>query len=114
MKQSVKRVLAFTVVAGALLLWPEFVSPVVAQASPQSLPKSPEVLPDGRVTFRLRAPNAQAVTVAWEGAFQSPLAMQKDSGGLWSVTTERLEPDFYGYSHPGRSWNNARSKDTAP
>jgi enterochelin esterase family protein len=50
------------------------------------------------VTFRLRAPNAQAVTVALEGAFDRPLSLQKDASGVWSVTTTRLEPDFYGYS----------------
>jgi len=24
--------------------------------------------------------------------------MQKDDSGLWSVTTDSLEPDYYGYS----------------
>jgi enterochelin esterase family protein len=57
---------------------------------------SPEVGADRRVTFRFRAPNAKEVFVAREGADR--LAMQKDDKGVWSVTTDPLEPDIYGYS----------------
>jgi enterochelin esterase family protein len=57
---------------------------------------SPEVHPDGSATFRFRAPNAQKVMLARETA--QPVAMQKDDQGVWSVTTESLPPDYYGYS----------------
>lgn len=57
---------------------------------------SPEVQPDKSVTFRLRAPNAQTVMLSIEGA--AAIAMQKGSEGVWSVTTDPLEPDIYGYS----------------
>jgi enterochelin esterase-like enzyme len=57
---------------------------------------SPEVHADRRVTFRLRAPNAKEVFLAREGAARLPL--RKDDQGVWSVTTEALEPDYYGYS----------------
>ena len=57
---------------------------------------TPEVHSDDTVTFRFRAPNAQEVKVAREGA--EPLAMQKDDQGVWSVTTPPLAPDYYGYS----------------
>ena len=57
---------------------------------------SPEVHPDNRITFRFRAPNATEVFLAREGAQR--LAMQKDEQGVWSVTTDALEPDLYGYS----------------
>lgn len=57
---------------------------------------SPEVRSDGRVTFRFRAPNAKEVFMAREGAQR--VAMQKDEQGVWSVTTDPLEPDLYGYS----------------
>jgi enterochelin esterase-like enzyme len=69
---------------------------VVAPAFAQQQLVSPEVHPDGRVTFRLRAPNAKAVTLRLE-ATKTP-AMQKDDQGVWSVTTEPLPPDFYVYS----------------
>jgi enterochelin esterase family protein len=58
---------------------------------------SPEVQADHRVTFRLRAPNAKEVAVSLEGLPKS-MAMQKDGQGIWSVTTEPLTPDFYGYA----------------
>jgi enterochelin esterase family protein len=58
---------------------------------------SPEVLPDRRVTFRLSAPAAPAVTVSgqWGGG---PQAMAKDERGVWSVTVGPLEPELYEYS----------------
>jgi enterochelin esterase-like enzyme len=58
---------------------------------------SPEVRSDDRVTFRFRAPNAKEVALSLEGASKD-LAMQKDEQGVWSVTTEPLAPDFYGYA----------------
>ena len=58
---------------------------------------SPEVHSDNRVTFRFRAPNAQQVELQLEGTTQKA-PMQKDEAGVWSITTEPLEPDYYGYS----------------
>ena len=58
--------------------------------------RSPEVHADGRVTVRLRAPNARAVLFARDGA--APAAMQRDSSGVWSLTTEPLAPDIYPYT----------------
>jgi enterochelin esterase-like enzyme len=65
-------------------------------ARAQQAVRSPEVLPDHRVTFRLRAPNAHEVFLAREGGPRLP--MEKDDAGVWSVTTPPLEPDLYGYS----------------
>ncbi len=59
--------------------------------------QSPDVHSDGRVTFRLRDPNAQQVSVSVEGA-KGPLAMEKDQQGVWSATTDALAPEIYGYS----------------
>jgi enterochelin esterase family protein len=58
---------------------------------------SPEVQNDGRITFRLLAPNAHQVTVSIEGQ-AAPLAMQKDEQGVWSATSSVLGPNIYGYS----------------
>ncbi len=66
---------------------------------PQPRPEpviSPEVHPDRTVTFRFRAPNAKEVLLSREGAKRVP--MEKNEKGIWTVTTEPLEPDFYGYS----------------
>src|SRR5437868_7674246 len=68
----------------------------LAQAPPERI-VSPEVHIDNRVSFRFRAPNAKEVLLTLEGTTKS-LPMQKDEQGVWSVTTEPLEPDFYGYS----------------
>jgi enterochelin esterase-like enzyme len=67
-----------------------------ARAQAPQVVRSPEVHPDHRVTFRLRAPNAKEVFLDREGAPRQP--MQKDEQGIWSITTDPLEPDLYGYS----------------
>jgi enterochelin esterase-like enzyme len=73
----------------------------VADADSQALPPappplvSPEVHPDGSVTFRALAPRSQEVLLEIEGA--NPVIMQKDDLGVWSYTTSPLEPDYYGY-----------------
>ncbi len=76
-------------------LLPLFLMTVSVPASGQPL-RSPEVHDDGRVTFRLRAPNAKEVVLRCEGTSAS--AMQMDARGVWSVTTEPMKPDIYAYS----------------
>jgi enterochelin esterase-like enzyme len=70
---------------------------VVAQP-PQALPpvNSPEVHSDRTVTFRFRDPSAKEVLLSRAGSPRVP--MQKDEEGIWTVTTDPLEPDFYSYS----------------
>jgi len=58
---------------------------------------SPEVQSNGRITFRLFAPNARQVSISIEGQ-PAPLPMQKDEQGIWSITAPALAPDIYGYS----------------
>lgn len=50
---------------------------------------------DGKVTFRLRAPAAQSVTVS--GDFGPDTALTRDSAGVWSTTVGPLKPDEYVY-----------------
>jgi len=75
----------------ALLVVLSFAAPAFAQNL-----VSPEVHPDGRVTFRFGAPNAKAVALRCEGVPGG--AMQKDDEGVWSITTGPLSPDIYVYS----------------
>jgi enterochelin esterase family protein len=56
---------------------------------------SPEVATDRRVTFRLRAPEAKAVTVS--GDFGADVAMRKSDDGVWSGTIGPLDPEMYVY-----------------
>jgi enterochelin esterase-like enzyme len=79
----------------ALLGWMTAAGGALAQQQERII--SPEVSADGRVTFRFRAPNAKEVSVAMEG-YGKPQPMTKDERGVWSVTTEPLVPDYYGYS----------------
>jgi hypothetical protein len=68
--------------------------------------KSPEVAPDGRVTFRLRAPNAKEVFVSGVGPVSAPggapvgarLPMEKNEQGVWTATSEPMKPGIYQYS----------------
>jgi enterochelin esterase-like enzyme len=65
---------------------------------------SPEVQPDGHVTFRLRAPNANEVTLRGEWVADGgidvspPVAMKKDDNGVWSVTVGPLPSEVLAYS----------------
>ena len=71
-----------------------------AQVQPPAPPPplvSPEVHSDRTVTFRFRDPNAKEVSLNLEGAGK-PQPMVKDDQGVWRVTTQPLEPDYYGYS----------------
>jgi enterochelin esterase-like enzyme len=70
--------------------------PVRTPPPPPAFVISPEVHADRSLTFRFRAPNAKLVQLDREGA--EPVPMQTDGEGLWSVTTEPLAPDYYGYS----------------
>jgi enterochelin esterase family protein len=70
--------------------------------SPEDSLKSPEVLPDKRVVFRLYAPKATEVAMAgdWIDNNQRNVtrAMSRDAQGVWSITQGPLRPDFYLYS----------------
>ncbi|HUP38906.1 MAG TPA: alpha/beta hydrolase-fold protein [Vicinamibacterales bacterium] len=58
---------------------------------------SPEVLPDGRVTFRLNAPKAGEVMLTGE-FLDKPAAFTKDADGVWSVTVGPISPEVYHYN----------------
>jgi enterochelin esterase-like enzyme len=87
--------LPLTRMALAIFACLAFAAPVLAQpASGQVV--SPVVGPDRKVTFRLRAPNAKDVKVDGDWT-KKAVPMSKDDKGVWSLTTEALEPNLYGY-----------------
>ena len=62
---------------------------------------SPEVLSDGRVTFRIYAPQASEVSIGGDWISQglgTGGSLKKDDQGVWSITVGPLVPDFYSYS----------------
>ena len=61
-------------------------------------PRSPEILADGRITFRLSAPRATEVVLSGDWPDGSSNPMTKDSQGVWSVTIGPLKPEMHSYS----------------
>ncbi|MCK4751445.1 MAG: esterase, partial [Bacteroidales bacterium] len=64
---------------------------------------SPEIHENKSVTFRLMAPNAEEVKLSgdWmpaEGWVPGSEDMKKNDKGLWTLTTEVMEPELYGYA----------------
>lgn len=62
---------------------------------------SPDVLADGRVTFRLYAPNAEAVRLSAGdivGLTPAAAALTRGDNGIWEVTVGTPEPGSYRYN----------------
>jgi len=63
---------------------------------------SPEINEDNSVTFRILAPDAREVKLTgdwmpYQGWIPGTIDMIRDDKGLWSYTTEALEPEMYSY-----------------
>lgn len=54
----------------------------------------PQVMPDSRVAFRIKAPEAQKVQVDLGRKYD----MARDTGGYWKVTTDSIGEGFHYYS----------------
>ncbi len=70
-----------------------------AQAPPIDGVVSPEVHPDSKITFRIRAAKANEVTLGGDWLpVGSKLPMTKDSEGIWSITIDPIEATLHLYS----------------
>lgn len=56
--------------------------------------KYPQIMPDNKVIFRLKAPDAQKVQIDLGRKYD----MRKDTGGYWIVTTDTIPVGFHYYS----------------
>lgn len=56
--------------------------------------KYPQLLPDDRVVFRVKAPDAQSVKIDLLKKYE----MKKDTGGIWTLTTDPVVLGFHYYS----------------
>lgn len=98
-------------IVSAVILSSFLLSPAAAQSTriaavtPPSVPPSPVILPDGKVTFSILAPSAKSVTLTGDFPLavirqghreETPLVQQAD--GVWSVTLGPLTPDVYSYA----------------
>jgi enterochelin esterase family protein len=80
-------------------LLPFFNAITLAAPAPSDGVVSPEVQPDGKVTFRLRAAKASAVAVT--GDWMAPNAREaltRGDNGVWSVTLGPLQPGIAIYT----------------
>jgi enterochelin esterase-like enzyme len=59
---------------------------------------SPEVHPDKKVTFRIRAPKASEVSLRGDWMTGAAVKLEKDEKGVWLITVGQLTPDFYSYA----------------
>lgn len=69
--------------------------------TPQNI-NSPEIHQDNTVTFRVHAPEAREVKLSgdWmpsEGWIPGAVSMEKGENGIWSLTTNALDPELYSY-----------------
>lgn len=74
--------------------------PVAIIAQPTRL-GSPDIHPDGTVTFHLKAPDATKVLLKgdWPGGIKTTsLPMEKNDQGVWSVTAGPIKPDLWYYT----------------
>lgn len=72
---------------------------VIASPSAQQAPRivSPDIQPDGRVTFRLLAPRADEVVLTGE-FLDGARPFEKGADGVWHVTVGPIEPEIYHYT----------------
>ena len=106
MKPTSLALIAFTFAANALAQPPVGQPPAgqqppgqAAAARPTPAPRSAEVAPDLRVTFRMNAPKATQVTLNGDWPGGRGLPMTKDASGTWTLTTEPLTPEIWMYTY---------------
>jgi enterochelin esterase-like enzyme len=70
----------------------------IVMSQPQRSPQvvSPQINPDNTVVFRFFAPSAKEVKMSAQFE-KNPMALTRDSIGIWSVTTASVTPDMYPY-----------------
>lgn len=68
--------------------------------NPEAPLQSPEISPNGQVTIRYCAPEANSVRVVgdWNSKRPGGDSLTKDARGVWSIAVGPLKPDLYSYS----------------
>ena len=66
----------------------------------RTIVRSPEILSDNRVIFRIFSEDATTVTISgdWMPGFFASEPLVKNDTGLWTLTVGPLKPEFYGYT----------------
>ena len=114
----------FFIIAAAIILLFNMKTPAQTKGNDFSVkswwqsaapPFSPEIHPDRKVTFRVKAPDANKVELNFGEWNVVPQPMIKDTGGVWSITIGPLEPNLYCYTFsidgvPSLDMNNPQAK----
>jgi enterochelin esterase-like enzyme len=74
--------------------WPQFTVLGMPASTNVRSAKYPQILPDNRVIFRTKAPDAQKVQVDLGKKYD----LTKDAEGFWTVTTDTISEGFHYYS----------------
>ena len=79
--------------------------------------RSPEILPDNRVTFRVYAPDAAAIALSGDWPRGTSVPMSKGEDGVWTATVGPLKSEMYTYAFVSdglraRDTRNGRFKDS--
>src|SRR6185437_3927538 len=77
------------------LLFALWAVPSIAAQVPAYTPAT-EIHPDRSVTFNYKDDGATTVLLGLEG-IAKPMPMIKDAKGIWTLTTQPLPPEIYGY-----------------
>jgi len=72
--------------------------PGAGRGAGQPAVRSPEILQDNKVTFRLRAANAADVTLNGDWPQGRGIKTTKDDQGVWSATVGPLDPELWNYT----------------
>lgn len=66
-------------------------------SSPYDTLRSTQVFDDGRVAFRVYAPEARTVTLSGDLAERAPFKMTRKTNGVWEAVMHNIEPGVYRY-----------------
>ncbi|WP_080059870.1 alpha/beta hydrolase-fold protein [Spirosoma aerolatum] len=89
-----KKILALTLCVAALYIQSHAQNTGIPATTNIPGQKYPQVLPDNRVVFRVKAPDAHKLQIDLGKKYD----MVKDSSGFWTVTTEPIVEGFHYYS----------------
>jgi enterochelin esterase family protein len=79
-----------------LVLLLAFAAPAFVAAQIPAFTPATEIHPDRSVTFRYKDDGATFVLLGLEG-IAKPMPMAKAADGIWTLTTQPLAPEIYGY-----------------
>ncbi len=81
--------------SASILMAPSYRATAAAAVKWDDIPNSPLVHPDGKITFTFPAGNFRSVVLHFSST--KPIALRRDSTGVWKVTIGPFTPQIYSY-----------------